>query len=122
MCRKYSRDTSKHGKNIRDVTFIISKSSRGGVTRVEIGNLLDNIKIDILSSFSIRYNEDKKKQDKVELPLSIFCYKFQKKHPLWEFSLHNVETCVICEQGHINRKCPSLLEFKVAYQHVNEGT
>ena len=45
LCRKYSRNKAKYGRGIRDTT--VNKSASGGVTRVELGNLLENFKIDI---------------------------------------------------------------------------
>jgi len=48
LCQNYSRGRSKIGK--RDITSRASKSAIGGVTRVKIGSLLENFKIDILST------------------------------------------------------------------------
>ena len=42
MCRKHSRSKAKVGKGVRVV-----KSSSGGITKLELGNLLENFKIDI---------------------------------------------------------------------------
>ena len=43
LCRKYSRSKAKDGKSVRDTR--VNKSASGGVTRVEIGNLLENLKL-----------------------------------------------------------------------------
>ena len=47
MCRKYSRSKAKAGKGVRAV-----KTSSGGITRLELGNLLENFKTDILGTIS----------------------------------------------------------------------
>ena len=50
LCKKYSRSKAKNGKGIQDTR--INKSTLRDVTRVELGNLLENFKIDILSTLS----------------------------------------------------------------------
>ena len=62
LCKKYSRSKVKNGKGIRDTR--INKSASGGVTRVELGNLLENFKTDILSTLSSQLDtiKTKKKQ------------------------------------------------------------
>ena len=50
MCRNYSRSRAKTGKSVRDpYSRNLKVVSSGGITRVEIGNLLENFKMDILS-------------------------------------------------------------------------
>jgi hypothetical protein len=56
MCKIYSRGNSKHGKDPRYVATRIMKSTGGGVTLVDIGNLLDNFKMDILGSLSSQFD------------------------------------------------------------------
>lgn len=48
LCQKYSRGRSETGR--RDVSSKVAKSTIGGVTRVEIGRFLENLKTDILST------------------------------------------------------------------------
>ena len=50
LYRRYSRSASRPRKGIRDTVTITTKNSREGVSRMEIGNLLENFKTDILSS------------------------------------------------------------------------
>ena len=52
LCRKYSRGKAKTGKDSRDYLSKVSKSALGSVTSVELGNLLKNFKIDLLSTLS----------------------------------------------------------------------
>ena len=68
MCKKYSRSRGEVGKNFqepysRNVRGNIPSS--GGVTRVELGNLLDNFKTDILVAMGSQLDslQDKKRQD-----------------------------------------------------------
>ena len=45
LCRRYSRSRAKYGKGIRDVLLKVTRSTiGGGVSRIELGNLLENFK------------------------------------------------------------------------------
>jgi hypothetical protein len=49
MCKNYSRSRAKIGKNVRDpYNRNLKPVSSGGITRAEIGNLLENFNIYIL--------------------------------------------------------------------------
>lgn len=52
LCRKYSRGKEKARKDSRDSLSKVSISTSGSVTRVELGNLLENFKTDLLSTLS----------------------------------------------------------------------
>ena len=61
LCKRYSRGSSKNNKRDKwdkwdklecDVFDKTQNSSNGGDTRVEIGNLLENFKIEMMSSIS----------------------------------------------------------------------
>ena len=52
LCRKYSRGKAKIGKDSRDSLSEVSKSTSGSVTRIELGNLLENFKTNLLSTLS----------------------------------------------------------------------
>jgi len=77
------------------------------MTEVELENILDNFKIDILSTLSSQLGTLQAKINNEELALDIFCSKCQKNHLLREFPLNNVEVCGICEQNHSTQECPS---------------
>jgi hypothetical protein len=51
LCKCYSHGNAKYGKGLRDIVSKITRLDEGGVTKNELGNLLDNFKIDILISF-----------------------------------------------------------------------
>jgi hypothetical protein len=124
LCKRYSRGITKSGKNPRDLVSRITNPSGGGVTRTEIGNMLDNFKTNILSSFSSQLDtfQAKKKKEEVDLTLVVFCPRCRKKHPLRECPLDNIEICGICEQNHDTKNCPSLPELKVVYQGATGET
>ena len=58
LCKRYSRGSSRNNRQDkwdkleRDVFDRTQKSSNGGATRVEIGNLLENFKTEMMSSIS----------------------------------------------------------------------
>ena len=84
LCRKYSYSKARYGRGIRDTR--VNKYASGGVTRVELGNLLENFKTDILGTLSSQLDtiKVKKKQEEENPILSIFCSKCSKRHPLKE--------------------------------------
>jgi hypothetical protein len=64
-CRRYSRGQAKIGKGPRDSFSRNTKQISGTVTRIELGNLLENFKTDILSTISNQLDtlKLKKKQE-----------------------------------------------------------
>jgi hypothetical protein len=110
LCKHISRGKSKYGKGPRDSISRVNKSSIGGVSREDIGNLLDNFKTKILSTLGSQLNTLKIKQKKeVEDLLTIYCPKCRKMHPLKECPLHNIYLCGICVDNHATKNYPSLL-------------
>jgi hypothetical protein len=51
-CKRYSRSQAKTGKSIRDPINKMAKPTSGGVMRIELGNLLEKFKTDILNTIS----------------------------------------------------------------------
>ena len=100
LCKKYSQSKAKNGKEIWDTR--INKSASGGLTRVELGNLLENFKTDILSTLSSQLDtiKTKNKQDEENAILIIFCSRCRKRHPLKEFPLNIVSICGLCTDNH----------------------
>jgi hypothetical protein len=78
--QEYSRGNSKTGRSSRDATSRFTKSVAGaGVTKVEIGNMFENFKTDILSSLSSQLDVlQVKKKESSEKYLSIFCPNVQR--------------------------------------------
>lgn len=105
FCIQCSRGAARSRQGIRSL-----KTSGGGVTKAEIGKLLDNLRTDILSTLSAQMDtlQAKKKQMELEKTMAIFCPQCRKKHSLKECSLNTVELCTIYEQTHATSSCPSL--------------
>jgi hypothetical protein len=123
LCKRCSRGASRNRSNSRDTTFSrVQKSASGGEKRVEIGNLLEGFKNEMLSSFASQIDtlQIQKKQAKVEATLSIFCSKCRDKHPRREFPLDKNPICTICDKDHETQQCPSLRGIKVALQPTDE--
>ena len=112
LCKKYSRSKAKSGKGIRDTR--INKSTLGGVTRVELGNLQENFKIDILSTLSSQLDtiKTKKKQDEENAILTIFCSRCRKRHPLKECPLNTMSLCGFCKITTKQKIVPHFQNFR----------
>jgi hypothetical protein len=97
-----SRGKSKYGKGPKDNISRVKKSTTSGVSRDEIGILLENFKIDILSTLGSQLGTLKIKQKKEEenSTLIFFSPKCRKRHPLIKCPLDNIEICGVCEKHH----------------------
>ena len=81
LCKRYSRGSSRNNKRDkrdkleRDVFDITQNLSNGGDTCAEIGNLLENFKIEMMSSISSEIDvlKAKQKQAVEDLTLGVFC-------------------------------------------------
>jgi hypothetical protein len=123
LCKRCSRGATRNRSNSRDTTFSrVQKSASGGATRAEIGNLLEDFKTEMLSSFASQIDtlQIKKKQAEAEAALSIFCSKCIEKHPLREFPLDKMPIFTLCNKDHETQQCPSLLGIKEALQPTDE--
>ena len=121
LCVHLSRGKSKTGKGPRDPSLVrANKSSTGSISRAEIGNMLDELKTNILGSLSEQLDTFKiQNKQKIEADaLAIFCPKCRKKHALRECPLDakSVETCMICSESHETKDCPSIPSLKVVFQ------
>jgi len=118
LCTHISRGKDKTGKGPRDIISRVNRSTTGGVSRVEIGNLLDNFKIDILSTLSSQLDTLKTKQRKEEENATLFIFfpRCRKKHPL-----NNIEVCDICAKKHVTEISPSIPKLKEAYNGDKEA-
>ena len=93
MCKNYSRSRAKTGKNVRDpYSRNLKPVSSGGITRVEIGDLLENFKIDILSTIGSQLDivKIKKKPEEENATMSIFFPRCKRKHSSRECPLDNI--------------------------------
>jgi len=108
---------AEHDRFTRD-----NKISAKGVTRAEIGNLLENFKTDILGTLKTQFDimQAKQKQANAEKNLAIFCPKCRNKHSQKECPLDAVQVCTICTKGHSTENCPSLPILKAVYKVAEE--
>ena len=115
MCRKYSRSKAKVGKGVRVV-----KSSSGGITRLELGNLLENFKTDILGTISAQMDTLNIKKKFEDEALAIFCSRCKKKHPIKNCPLNSISVCGVCVKDHTTEDCLSLPGLQSIYKGANE--
>ena len=115
MCRKYSRSKSKARKGVRVV-----KSSSRGITKLELGSLLENFKIDILSTTSAQMDTLNIKKFFEDEALAIFCLRCKKKHPIKNCPLNSISVCGVCAEDHTMEDYPSLPGLQAIYKGGNE--
>ena len=76
LCWRYYRSREKYGKGIRDVLPKVTISTAGGgVSRIELGNLLEIFKIENLCTLSSQLDmfQVKKKQEEEKVVVYVFC-------------------------------------------------
>lgn len=112
---RFSRGSSKGRSTIRYFSTQIQKSTSGGVTEVEIENLFEILKTDILSTLStqIMTTQIKKARGEAYTTLAVFFLKCRKKHPLRDCEMNNISLCNICELEHSTGQCLELPRLKV---------
>ena len=113
LCIQCSRGLARNRQGICSV-----KGYGGGFTKAEIGNLLDNMRTNILSTLSTRMDtlQVKHKQLELDRTMVIFCPTCRKKHPERECPLNSIEEFAICELNHATSSCPSILGLKAVFQ------
>ena len=81
LCIRCSRGSTRLKPAERDMITRDNKISGGGITHVEIGNLLEDFKTNILGTLKTQLNimQAKQKQEEVEQNLVIFYPKCRKK-------------------------------------------
>ena len=91
---------------------------------MEIGNHLEDFKMDILGTLTTQLDaiQAKQKQALAEQNLDIFCPRCQKKHNQWECPLDMVQMCAICTKYHDTEQCPSLPRLKAVFEETEEET
>ena len=96
--------------------------TNGGATRAEVGNILENFKIDILSTLTTQLDvlQAKQKQAEAEQTLAIFFHRCRKKHGSRECPLDMVQVYVICTKYHDTEQCPSLPGLKYVFREAEE--
>ena len=82
FCIRSSRGNTRLKSAKRDIITRENKTSNEGVTRAEIGNLLEEINTDILGTLTMQFDimQAKQNQAEEEQNLVIFCPRCRKKH------------------------------------------
>jgi len=124
LCIRCSQGSTCGGATSRDPISRGSKPHSVGITWMEIGNLLDYFKMDILGTLTTHLDvlQAKQKQALTEQNLVIFCPRCRKKLSQWEFPLDMVKTCTIYNKDHDTEQCPSLPVLKVVFKEEEEET
>ena len=125
LCRKYSRSKDKTRRSVRDGFSRASRSiNTTGVTRMELGKLLENFKTDIMGTLTSQFDalETKKRQEEEDATLQIFCPKCRKRHPLKECPLNTIVVCALCTKKHSTESCLALPKIQPIYKISTEAS
>ena len=97
---------------------MLKKNVANAITRVKLGNLLENFKNDILNTISDQLDTMKIKQkQEVEIAaMAVFCPKCRHKNLDRKCPLNVIEICGICTLEHLTKKFPSLLSLQAIYK------
>jgi hypothetical protein len=111
LCEKYSRSKASNGK--RTTSSKATKSATTSVTRAEIGNLLEEFKIDLLSTLGTQIDtlKENKRQEEQDQLMAVFCPECRMKHALRECPLknfQNVQVCAFCTKNHDISHCSKI--------------
>ena len=123
LCKRSSRGSTRGRTHGKDPTYSrVHKSANGGATRAEIGNLLEDFKTDMLSTFASQIDTLQVKQKKAEseTALAVFCHKCRVRHSPNDYPLNRATVCTICDLDHDTEHCPSLPSIKASMQQTNE--
>jgi hypothetical protein len=124
ICKNYSRSRAKTGKNVQDpYNRSLKPISSGGITRVEIGNLLEKFKTNILSTIGSQLDtlKLKKKQEEENAIIRIYCPRCRRKHSSRECPLYIISVCGFCTEDHSTEKCPSFPSLLPIYRSGDPG-
>ena len=85
---------------------------------MELGNLLENFKTNILGAMGSQLDslQSKKRKDEEREAMSIFRPRCRTKHPQKECPLNNITICHICIEEHPTDNCPSLPRLQAIYK------
>jgi hypothetical protein len=124
LCIRCSRGSSRTRSGMRIPLTRNNNITSGGVTRDEVGNLLENFKTDILSTLTTQLDvlQAKQKKTEAEQTLAIFFHRCRRKHGPRDCPLDVVRVCAICTKDHDTEQCPSLPGLKVVFREAEEET
>lgn len=123
LCRTYSRSQAKVGKKLRDLRdnsrdYVQKKTVANAITRVELGNLLEHFKTDVLNTINDQLDtmKIKQKQEVEKAAMALFCSKCRRKHAERECPLNTIKVCGICTLEHPTENFPSLPGLQAIYK------
>ena len=92
LCRIYSWVISRNSNSVQDTFTRNSRLTSTRLTQVELGNLLDDFKTNILGSLASQIDtiQLKQKQANQEKELAFFCSKCKQNQPLIECPLNSI--------------------------------
>jgi hypothetical protein len=124
LCIRCSRGSTWTRSGMRTSLTRNNNISSGSVMRDEVGNVLENFKMDILSTLTTQLDVLQAKQEKVEAEqtLAIFFHRCIKKHGPRECPLDIVWVCAICSKDQDTYECPSLPGLKFVFKEEEEET
>jgi hypothetical protein len=102
LCIRCSQGSSRTRSGIQAPLTRNNNITSGGVTRAEVGNLLEKFKTYILSTLTTQLDvvQVKQKQAEAEHSLAMFCHRCRRKHGPRECPLDVVRVCTICAKDH----------------------
>lgn len=112
--KQYSRDSRKRGRANKG---LVSPSSSSISTKNEIRGILEDLKYEILDTFTMQMDtiHIKRKREEAERALATFYPRCTKRHPKNECPLDVIEICSVCEENHSTSKFPSFSGLKSIY-------
>jgi hypothetical protein len=124
LCIRCSRGSTQTRSGMQTSLTRNNNTTSGGVTRAEVGNLLENFKTDILSTLTTQLDvlQAKQKKTEAEQTLAIFFHRCRRKHGPRDCPLDVVRVCAICAKDHDTEQCPSLPGLKFVFREVEEET
>lgn len=119
--KNHLREARKKGRGSQPVA---SSSSSNTSIKCESGNMLEYFKSEMMQTLSLKMDtmQIKRKQEKEERALAIFCPRCTRRHPRNECALNLIDIYFVCEENHSTDRFPSLLGLKVVYHGTERVT
>ena len=114
LLKNHSRVVRRKSRDSQDLA---SSSSSNTSIKIEIRNMLEDFKSEMLHTLSLQMDtmQIKRKKEEVERALAIFFPRFTRRHPINECPLNVIKVFSVCEEIHSTDKFPSLLGLNVVY-------
>jgi len=122
LCNRYSHIEDKTGKSVRDPIRRNTKPTLGGLTRIELGNLLQKFKKYILNTINTQLNtmKIKTKQEEENATLAILCPQCRKRQLEKDCPINFIEICGLCIEDNPTNNFPSLPRLQSIFKGGGE--